>query len=70
MNELTSPKEYDCLLLKGLAAILRQERKASNDLIAEIEKGKGGTPKKSKLKEDAKQKAFNLEEEGMDTGHF
>ena len=49
---------------------MRQEREASDDLIAGIKKGKDATPKKSKLKEDAKEKSFNFEEEGIDIGQF
>ena len=69
-NELISICKGIPLLLKGLAAILRQERKAADDLIAGIEKGKDATPKKSKLKEDAKEKSFHFEEEGVDIGQF
>ena len=61
------------LLLKGVAAILRQERKAPNDLINEIEKlitskGKTGASVKSKLEEDAKEKPVDSQEEGADEG--
>ena len=59
-NELISISKGIPLVLKGLAAILRQERKAADDLIAGIEKEKDATHKKSKLKEDAKEKAFNF----------
>ena len=69
-NELINISKGIPLLLKGLAAILRQEREASDDLIARIKKGKGATPKKSKLKEDAKEKSFHFEEEGIDIGQF
>ena len=69
-NELISISKGIPLLLKGLAAILRQERKTASDLVAEVEKGKGATPKKSKLEEDAREKPFNFEEEGMDIGQF
>ena len=69
-NELISISKGIPLLLKGLAAILRQERKTADDLIAGIEKEKDATPKKSKLKEDAKEKAFNFEEEGLDIVQF
>ncbi len=58
------------LLLKGLAAILRQERKSADDLIAGVHKGKVVTIKKSKSEEDAKEKPFNLEEEGVDIGQL
>ena len=64
-NELMSISKGIPLLLKGLAAILRQERKSPNDLIAGVEKEKSVTPKKSKLEEDAREKQFNFEE-GMD----
>ena len=66
MNELIDISKGIPLLLKGLAAILRQERKSADDLIAEVQKGKGATPKKSKLEEDAKAKQLNFEEEGVD----
>ena len=69
-NELINISKGIPLLLKGLAAILRQERKAADDLIAGIGKGKDATPRKSKLKEDAKEMAFNFEEEGVDVGQF
>ena len=69
-NELINISKGIPLHLKGLAAILRQEREASDDLIAGIKKGKDATPKKSKLKEDAKEKSFNFEEEGIDIGQF
>ena len=67
-NELINISKGIPLLLKGLAAILRQERIAADDLIAGIEKGKGATPKKSKLKEDAEEKPVCFEEEGVDIG--
>ena len=69
-NELINISKGKPLLLKGLAAILRQERKAADDLIAGIEKGKDATPKNSKLNEDAKAIAFDFEEEGVDIGQF
>ena len=69
-NELINISKGVPLLLKGLAAILRQERKPADDLIAVIEKGKDVTSKKSKLKEDAIERAFNFEEEGVDIGQF
>ncbi|XP_068704314.1 uncharacterized protein [Montipora foliosa] len=57
------------LLLKGLAAILKQERKRPSDLINEIEKfvrdfeEKGDTPKsKHEELQDAKEKASGYEE--------
>ena len=69
-NELINISKGIPLLLKGLAAILRQERKAADDLIAGIGKRKDATPKKSKLKEDAKEMAFDFEEEGVDISQF
>jgi len=71
-NELLNISKGIPLLLKGLAAILRQERQAADDLIAGIVKEKGAIPiaKKSKLEEDAKEKPFNFEEEGLDIGQF
>ena len=62
------------LLLKGVAAILRQERKAPNDLINEFEKpkasdGKTGAPVKSKLEEGAKEKPIDSQE-GVDEGQI
>ena len=57
------------LLLKGLAAILKQKRKLPKDLINEIEKftrdseEKGDTPKsKHEELQDAKEKAYGYEE--------
>ena len=69
-NELINISKGIPLLLKGLAAILRQERKAADDLIAGIGKRKDATPKKSELKEDAKEMAFDFEEEGVDISQF
>jgi len=57
-DELIGISEGKPLLLKGLAAILRQERKSPDDLIAKVQE--------SKLEEDAKEKPFNFEEEGLD----
>ena len=54
------------LLLIGIAAILRQERKSADELIAGVHKGKVFPPKKSKAEEDAKERPFNFEEEGVD----
>ena len=68
-NELIDISKGIPLLLKGLAAILRQERKSANDLIEGVEKGKAAAPKKSKL-EDAKEKQFNFEQEGVDIGQL
>ena len=69
-NELIDISKGIPLLLKGLAAILRQERMSADDLIAGIEKGKAATPKKSKLEEDAKENKLNFEEEGVDKGQL
>ena len=69
-NELLNISKGIPLLLKGLAAILRQERQTADALIAGIVKEKGATPKKSKLKEDAKEKPFSFEEEGLDIDQF
>lgn len=69
-NELISISKGIPLLLKGLAAILRQERKTADDLIAGVEKRKRATPKKSKLEEDAKENQFNFEDEGLDEVQF
>jgi len=69
-NELINISKGIPLLLKGLAAILRQERKSVDDLIAEVQKGKGATPKKSKWEEDVKEKQLNFEEEGLDIGQL
>ncbi|XP_068705853.1 uncharacterized protein [Montipora capricornis] len=62
------------LLLKGLSAILKQERKLPRDLINEIEKSiqdseEKGDTQKSKCKEDAKEKAYGSGyEEGLGRG--
>ena len=54
------------LLLIGIAAILQQERKSVDEVIAGVHKGKVFPPKKSKAEEDAKERPFNFEEEGVD----
>ncbi len=69
-NQLIDISKGVPLLLKGIAAILRQERKSADDLIAEVHKGKVVPPKKSKSQEDAKQKPFNFQEEGVDIGQL
>ena len=66
-NELISISKGIPLLLKGLAAILRQERKSAHELIAEVQKG---VSKKLKGEKDSKEKPFNFEEEGVDIGQF
>ncbi|XP_020602550.1 disease resistance protein RPS4-like [Orbicella faveolata] len=62
MDELIGISDGKPLLLKGLAAILRQERKSPDDLIAKV--------RESKVEEDAKEKPFNFEEEGLDEVQF
>ena len=69
-NDLISISKGIPLVLKGLAAILRQERKSPDDLIASVEKGKSVTSTKSNLEEDAKEKPFNFKEEGLDIGQL
>ena len=69
-NELISISKGIPLLLKGLAAILKQERKSVTDLIAAVEKGNGASPEKSKLNEDVKEKQLNFEEDGVDIGQL
>ena len=69
-NELIDISKGIPLLLKGLAAILRQERKSANDLIEGVEKRKAVAPKKSKLEEDAKEKQLHFEQEGVDIGQL
>ena len=69
-NELIDISKGIPLLLKGLTAILRQERKSVDDLIAEVQKWKGATPKKSKLEEEGKEKQLIFEEEGVDMGQL
>ena len=57
------------LLLKGIAAILKQKRKSSSELIDVVEMAshkKAGIPVKSKGREDTEEKPFNSEEEGID----
>ena len=64
------------LLLQGLRAILEQGRKIPSDLLNELTnekymqslKEKGETPVKSKVDEDAKEKAFDFEDEGVGSG--
>ena len=64
------------LLLQGLRAILEQGRKNPNDLLKELEKyvrspkKKEETTVKSKVDEDAKEKAFDLEDEGIGSGEL
>ena len=58
------------LVLKGLAAILRQERKSADDLISRVHKEEAAVPKKSKVEEDAKEKPVSFEEEGVDMGQL
>ena len=65
-NQLIDIAKGIPLLLKGIAAILRQERKSADELIAGVHKGKVFPPKKSKAEEDAKERPFNFEEEGVD----
>ena len=60
--------------MKGVAVILRQERKAPNDLINDFEKliasdGKTGAPVKSKPEEGAKEKPIDSQE-GVDEGQI
>ena len=58
------------LLLQGLRAILKQGRKIPSDLLNELEKymlspkEKGETPVRSKVDEDAKEKALDFEDKG------
>ena len=60
------------LLLKGMEAILMQGRKAPSDLVDELDKllaskeKAAAVPVQSKSVEDAKEKAFDLEKEGVD----
>ena len=60
------------LLLKGVEAILMQARKAPSDLVDELEKlvaskeKAADIPVPSKSAEDAKEKVFDLEKEGVD----
>ena len=59
------------LLLQGIRAILEQGRKSPSDLLNELEKHvhspqeKEETDVKSKVDEDAKEKAFDFEDEGV-----
>ena len=54
------------LFLKGMGAILRQERKSVDDLIA----GVAATPGKSKVCKDAEEMSVRFEEEGVDAGRI
>ena len=65
-NKLIQISKGKPLLLKGIAAILRQERKSADELIAGVHKGKVFPPKKSTSEVDAKERPFNFEEEGVD----
>ena len=66
-NELISISKGIPLLLNGLAAILRQERKSAHELITEVQKEES---KKLKLEKDSKEKRFDFEEEGVDIVQF
>ena len=52
------------IVLKGMGAILRQERKSADDLIAEV------AAEKSKVHEDAEEMSVSFEEEGVDAGQI
>ena len=54
------------LLLKGLAAILRQERKSLGELIAEVARAL----KKSRVEDVNGKKLVSFEEEGMDVNQM
>ena len=54
------------LLLKGLAAILQQERKSPGELIADV----ASALKTSKVEEDIRERAVSFEEEGMDVNQI
>ena len=54
------------LILKGLGAILRQERKSPVELIAEVARAL----KKSKVKEDTGERPVSFEEEGVDVNQM
>ena len=54
------------LILKGLGAILRQERKSSVELIAEVARAL----KKSKVEEDTGERPVSFEEEGVDVNQM
>ena len=64
------------LLLHGLKAILKQGRKISSDLLNELEKymqsrkEKEETPLRSKVDEDAKEKALDFEDEGVSSSEI
>ena len=49
-----------------MGAILRQERKSADDLIA----GVAATPEKTKVHEDAEEMSVSFEEEGVDAGQI
>ena len=54
------------IFLKGMGAILRQERKSADDLIARV----AATPEKTKVHEDAEEMSVSFEEEGVDAGQI
>ena len=54
------------LILKELGAILRQERKSSLELIAEVARAL----RKSKVEEDTGERPVSFEEEGVDVNHM
>ena len=54
------------LFLKGLGAIMRQERKSPEELIAEVVHA----PKKMKVEEDASGKLAGFDEEGVDVNQM
>ncbi|KAL9961847.1 hypothetical protein ACROYT_G030874 [Oculina patagonica] len=69
-NQLIDISKGIPLVLIGLAAILRQEQKSADDLIAGVHKRKVVPPKKSKSEEDGKEKPFSFQEEGVDVGQL
>ena len=65
-DDLMSISKGFPLILKGLGAILRQERKSPVELIAEVARAL----KKSKVKEDTGERPVSFEEEGVDVNQM
>ena len=65
-DDLMSISKGFPLILKGLGAILRQERKSPVELIVEVARAQ----KKSKVEEDTGERPVSFEEEGVDVNQM
>ena len=66
MDKFVNTTKGSPLFLELLDPILRQGRKSVDELIARL----ALTPKKSKVEEDASEKPFDFEEDGVDMGQI